>query len=189
MATIAAAGPGNGRRAGDLQRDRSAGSGTGAMTGADGRAAQDQRRTRSVEAATPPPISIRGISSSRTSAASRRHRRADMLASGQPARRQSAAQTSARRNGGERARTPCSSTSAIRLRVMTADRSQRAQRRPRSRARTPRPATPAGPGHRRPCGLYSAASLGRRSWRIRARVRERSALVASSRKGWPSAAR
>ena len=35
-------------------------------------------------------------------------------------------------------------------------------------------------------GLYSAASLGSRSWRIRARVRVVSALDASSRQGWPS---
>ena len=138
-----------------------------------------RRRTKkklSVEAATPAPIMTFLIDLRWTSTASRHQRLADMPCSGQPARRHTRRRTSVRRNSGTEPRKPCLSTTQSGALVITAARSSSS----RSDSSDLCIASARAPSLRRASatrGLYSATNLGKRSCRIRARVRARSALL------------
>ena len=99
------------------------GSSTKAATGAEVPETDIRRSTnasRSIETSTQAPIATRGTSSFRIRAASRFHRRADMLASGQPARCQTRRRASVRRNRGADRKSRCLRTTRSGASVMSA---------------------------------------------------------------------
>ena len=164
--------------------------GTGRRTGSGGKgggATTNSRTTSGPNSASiPREIETRERSSG---GSARRSQRAAVIACSPPPGRRHAARNTSARSVGERGP---EGRGGSRSRPV----------RPRSglRARSARPAFDAARGHRartrraaptlRPrAGCTSAASFGRRSLRIRFRVRDGSAFEASSRNGWPISAR